>query len=493
MPLSCTPPPKLAGPTKVRSGKTGEEVQDHSGPAPEAVPIEFAGWLPIFGFSGNCGSHPQFTHTSHPPAGYRFTRSLPSPKKHPPSLWSRRLGRLRHAWSRSMQKLGRLLRPFLGIVRGGPRVSLRARLRVLAAIVRLFVQLRRNGARLGPTLRFLQSRHFQSQLLLAHYRGLVFLPSMPYTYNQNPWVVEIEDPTTLFYPLIENGATRALCIADSPYFPVVKTLLESDQCKAIITHMRSTAKLVPLLFQSDTIRQKVYYTPLGVKVPQRRQTHEESEHLDLLFTNSWCQIPENFFVRGGLDVLVAFAILHKRYPHLRLTLRTHLPKLDDRFHRLIQAGWVRIINRFMAPEEMDALLGSSHIFLLPAARVHIVSLLQAMSYGLAVVASDGWGIEEYLVHERNGLVVKGRYGKTSWEDEEAGMLRENYDSMFQPDPRIVRGLVEAVSRLVEDRELRQRLGKTARRDVQTNYNLDNWNQGLKKVLDQALARSPQRQ
>src|SRR5437016_584218 len=41
----------------------------------EPVCVEFVGWLPCFGFFGNCGNHPQFGHTESPPPGYRFTRS----------------------------------------------------------------------------------------------------------------------------------------------------------------------------------------------------------------------------------------------------------------------------------------------------------------------------------------------------------------------------------------------------------------------------------
>jgi glycosyltransferase involved in cell wall biosynthesis len=197
-------------------------------------------------------------------------------------------------------------------------------------------------------------------------------------------------------------------------------------------------------------------------------------------------VPANFYLRGGLDVLEAFATLRVRYPHLRLTLRTSLPPLDDHYHRILESGWVRVIDRFMTGEEMDQLMAGSHVFLLPAARVHILSLLQAMSFGLTVVASDGWGIEEYVHHEHNGLIVKGRYGKTSWADYEAGMLREDYDFMDTSDATVVEGLVEAVSRLVEDADLRRRLGRTARQDVQTTYTLEGWNRGLQEVFDQIL-------
>jgi glycosyltransferase involved in cell wall biosynthesis len=461
-----------------------EAVQNHDTRA--AVPVEFAGWLPIYEHAGNCGRHPQFQHTTKAPSGYRFTCSAASVRR--PSRVERGIDRLCDGVGRAWWALGRLLRPLVGIFRTGAGVGVGARLRVLAAMIRLFITLRRRGARLVPILNFLRSRHYQSQLLLARYRGLVFLPSIPHTYGQNPWVVEIEDPTTLFNPFFHNGQTYSLRPADSPYFPIIKTLLESDQCKGIITHMRSTAALVPRLFGSEIIRNKVFYIPLGVSVPERWQRHSnnDDEPINLLFTNSWHQSPGNFRLRGGLEILEAFAILHERYPQLRLTLRTGLPILEPRHHRIIEEGWVRVISRFMSAEELSELMAESHVYLLPAARVHIVSLLQAMSHGLAVVASDGWGFEEYVDHDRNGLIVKGRYGKVSWVDGPAGLVREDYEPLFDPDSEVVRGLVEAVSRLVEEPGLRRRLGRSARRDVETTYNLECWNAGLKDVFDHML-------
>jgi hypothetical protein len=65
------------------------------------------------------------------------------------------------------------------------------------------------------------------------------------------------------------------------------------------------------------------------------------------------------------------------------------------------------------------------------------------------------------------------------------MLRENYEVMYTPDPEVVAGIVEAVSRLVEDPTLRRRLGRTARADVREKYNPDAWNRGLQSALDQA--------
>ena len=451
-------------------------------------PVEFAGWLPVYVGSGNCGAHPQFGHTQSPPPGYRFTRSgvTPSTKSglltrmialagpRPLRLWFATLAAVRFPFA--------FFRPRKG-------VTLAARWRVFVAAVSLFLLLVRKGCKPLAAARFVVSRHLQSQLLTGGRHDLVFYTSMPYTFGQNPWVIEVEDPTTLFYPLIQNGNTCDMDVRGRAVYPVVKALLEADHCRAILTHIASSARLIAALFDSEVIRRKVVYAPLGVRLPARFQPHDPAPAdapIDLLFINSWCQVAENFFVRGGLDVLEAFSILRKKYPNLRLTLRTELPDLAEHYHRIVTDGWVRVIDRFLTPEEMAELHAGSHIFLLPAARVHIVSLLQAMSYGLAVVGSDGWGMEEYLDDGRNGLVVRGRHGTASWADEDAGVLRENYETTYTPDPVVVAGIVEAVSRLVEDRELRRRLGRAARADVETRYNLANWNQGMKAAFDLAL-------
>lgn len=464
-----------------------EKVQQKIDEVQQKTPIEFAGWMTIFRWAGNCGQHPQFRHIESPPDGYRFTVSEP-PVSRKRTLFTRAVSKFNYLSKKASEVFWSCTRPLLRIFQGGPRVGLRNRLKVYSAMTRLFFQLHATGAGILPILRFLQSRHFQSQLLMMRSQGLAFLPSMPFTYGQKPWVIEIEDATTLFFPFVQNGGTSKFSMRDSPYYPIIKSMLEADHCKGIITHMKATADMVPRFFDSEIIRKKLFYAPLGVNLPVRYQRHEpqnENETINLLFINSWCQAPANFFLRGGLDVLEAFSTLHQRYPQLRLTIRTNFPPLDHYFYGLMEKSWVRVIQRFMTAEEIAELHAESHIFLLPAARIHILSLLQAMSYGLAVVTSDGWGIKEYVTHDRNGLIVPGRYGTASWTDEEAAQLRENYEPTYTSDPVVVQGIIDAVSRLVEDHELRARLGRTARADVKNHFHLEGWNGMLKKALDQA--------
>jgi glycosyltransferase involved in cell wall biosynthesis len=190
---------------------------------------------------------------------------------------------------------------------------------------------------------------------------------------------------------------------------------------------------------------------------------------------------------GGLDLLEAFSILASRYPNVRLILRTALPPdLDSRYLRIIQDYPIEVVDQFLPTNHMEELLSNVDIYVLPSARLHVVSILEAMAHGLAVVVSDGWGITEYVEHYRNGIVVRGRYGKCSWMDVN-GMLREDYSPLFASDPLVVSGLVDSLSTLIEDRDFCERLGKAARKDIETKFSIENWNRGLKKVFDRALS------
>ena len=466
----------------VVSAESLDDVHERIQALREASPVEFLGWLPTFKWFGNCGAHPQFGHTELPPAGYKFVRSQPlakpavRKKEARPSLFHQ-LKRLATLPFRSARGLMLNMREF-----GFAQCAV-----TLVACLKLVVYLIRKTKMVGPTLRFVHSRHFRSQVMAPRTAELAFLTSLPQTYGQHPWVIEIEDSTTLFFPFLPNGLTSDLDVKASPYYKLTKALLESPSCRAILTHMRSTFDTLPTLFESDIIAKKTHYAPLGVRLPEQWQTQDESETIDLLFTNSWHQQQVGFYLRGGLDVLDAFEILHERHPQLRLTLRTQLPRLDDRYQRLIENNWIRVIDRFMPAKELEELQTQTHIYLLPSARIHIVSMLQAMAYGQVVVASDGWGVEEYVEHERTGMIVKGRAGTVSWMDESVGLLREDYSHLYESNPVVVRNIVEAVSRLLEDASLRKRLGNAARKTVESRYNLTQWNASLKSVFDAARA------
>lgn len=87
--------------------------------------------------------------------------------------------------------------------------------------------------------------------MLPRNPGMLFLTSIPYTYGQHPWVIEIEDATTLFFPYLRNGETATVRPAASPYYPIVRsTCSRIATAAASSRHMHSTAEMLPRLFRS---------------------------------------------------------------------------------------------------------------------------------------------------------------------------------------------------------------------------------------------------
>jgi glycosyltransferase involved in cell wall biosynthesis len=202
---------------------------------------------------------------------------------------------------------------------------------------------------------------------------------------------------------------------------------------------------------------------------KKRRT--DIDAVTLLFTNSWHQGATGFYLRGGLDVLEAYSMLYSEYKNLRLIVRSKLPDdLNGRYRQIIERCNVTVIDRFLPADEVQLLFESSDVYLLPSARLHVVSIVQAMAHGLTIVTSDGWGIAEYIDHERNGLIVAGRYGETSWMTPD-GMLMEDYRPLLTGSPKVANALTEVLAMLINEPGRRRHLGATARQDVETIFRL----------------------
>ena len=414
-------------------------------------PVEFVGWLPVFRRFGDCGRHPQFIHTTQPPQGYYFRESGPNRSLNP----------------------GRTLFMLVKLVTRATGLAARAMIA---------------GARPSQILRFLATRGLREQLALPMRPQLVFVPSVPYTLGQDNWLIEIEDTISLMFPFVHNGQTRDIGPEGNPILPILKVMLESNSCKGIITHMKSTADSIPTLFRSERLREKVTYAPMGVSPkPVYSRSRFPKTRIDLLFTNSWRQKGATFFNRGGLDVLEAFAILRKKYSHVYLTLRTTLPDLGERHRQIVYGEGVRLLDKFLARESWHRLIRQCDIYMLPSDRIHVMSMLEAMSFGTVLLTSDGWGIDEYVRHGETGIIVPGRYGKVTWMEKASGILREHYAHMHRPDKEVIDRIVEEVSALVEDPDKMYRIQTAARRSVAEEFTIDRWNNGLKTALDKAVA------
>ncbi|MEU7562248.1 glycogen synthase [Streptomyces eurythermus] len=125
-----------------------------------------------------------------------------------------------------------------------------------------------------------------------------------------------------------------------------------------------------------------------------------------------------------------------------------------------RTGVVRV-DEMLDPRSLRQLLTHASVFVCPSVYepMGIVNL-EAMACGTAVVASAVGGIPEVVEHGRTGLLVPLERDPRSESGEPA-------------DPaRFAGALAEAVNTLLEDRDLRARMGREGRRRVETEFTWD---------------------
>jgi glycosyltransferase involved in cell wall biosynthesis len=321
------------------------------------------------------------------------------------------------------------------------------------------------------------------------------LPTFPFSHLNEDWFVEIEDITTLFFPYVVNGQTGDKRLGEIRQYPLIKHLLESPRCKGILTHVGSTKRAVEGVFRSEMITGKVTHIPVAY-VPREQVSEDDldakrsASEARFFFNNSWHQSPINFYLRGGISILEAFEEVLRTEAPVQLVLRSRLPRdLESRFHNVLIDPRVSVMDRFMPNEKYLEILRQSHYFLLPSARLHIVSLLESMYYGAVPIVSDGWGILEHVEDGKTGHVLSGVYGKVSWEDEETSELREDYTLMYRAPGLVSQSLKDKIEQLVSEPGRRREVALAAHRYVKTNHSIEKFNRSFKDFLDRGTAQA----
>lgn len=332
--------------------------------------------------------------------------------------------------------------------------------------------------------RFLASRDPGSLALAPEDADLTFLHTTPLTFDASPWLLHLESVSTLFWPFLHQGALRGRRLYEEPVYPVVARLLASDNCRGLFTHCRHTVEQIERIFQSDAIAAKVRYAPLGVRIPPdwraaadaaMAEKHRADRPMEILFTNSWHQAPENFCNRGGLDIVAAFIELHRQRPNVHLTVRSSVPTDIDggEIGRILREHpAITLLDEKISDDALHRLILAADVFLLPSAALHSVSTLRAMALGAVCVVSDLPVFAEFIDDGVTGAVVRGRAAKTLSVDPESGWEQDDYASMRAVDPEVAGNLLTVLLDLCDRPAWRRDVAAAARDACDRRFSFD---------------------
>lgn len=173
-------------------------------------------------------------------------------------------------------------------------------------------------------------------------------------------------------------------------------------------------------------------TELPTNIPSRNHPHKVS----LVFCGRVGQR------KGAFDLIEAFAKLpdkYKEFTQMILAGDGEIEKAQQLAESLNVAQYITFLG-WINSQQRDELLSKADVFVLPSYNEGLpMAILEAMGWGLPIIATPVGGIPDLVISQQNGLLVA---------------------------PGNIQELSQAIQLLIEDENLRLSLGRVARNNVE---------------------------
>lgn len=305
-------------------------------------------------------------------------------------------------------------------------------------------------------------------------KGFGFSPTHGYFGPEN-YVVNLEHYSSIFTYLYinSNKDTSEVDIYNSPWSRLMTAAFLQPNFKGILCHIKDTINTFKILSKEFTnLYSKFIYFPLASpEASENRSAKIYKDKINVLFTNSFGgQIP-NFRLRGGNESFNAILSLIEQYKNLHLITIGPTPIIN---HERISQYPYHIENTLF-----DSLVEQCNIMLIPAMRIHTISLVKALCNGIIPIVSDGWGFDEYITHQYNGLISKGQLGHTSFKDKN-NILVENYS--VNASEELTFNIIQNLKYLLDNQDIYNKISENCIKYSKENFNIKKRNKILEDLI-----------
>jgi glycosyltransferase involved in cell wall biosynthesis len=267
---------------------------------------------------------------------------------------------------------------------------------------------------------------------------------------------------------------------------IVCNLLKSKYCRSIIYECDAGKRALLQSLCIPELDPNIKIIPSGVPSRKFYKTENHDGKIKLLFVNSTnINAGWNFNLKGGQILLSAFRSLKQEYPNLELFIRSGIPENIKKSCQGLPG--LRIVDKPLPWEELESEFKTADIFVMPTYVTPSTVFLDAMSFELPVITTDVWANPEYIRDGENGLLIHHPLAYKYTDGDIVHFDSPEYKKSLQTvDQDMVNELVSAIRLLVENADLRRKMGVAGRQWVEKEHSMDAWRSGLKKVLDEAL-------
>lgn len=296
--------------------------------------------------------------------------------------------------------------------------------------------------------------------------------------SEKPWLVDLEF----------SNALCGYCSLTLAKNIIVKKL-RSKTCKGILPWSNWAKETLLSSIDCKDFLDKITVVRYTVSPKDLSKIKRDRSTIRIFFLGS--MNPGNlssFEFKGLYETVDAFLELQRKYENLELIIRSIVP--SEIKERVKNFSNIRLLDKPISPSELENLYLTSHIFPHSGFEVLNLSVLEAMSYGLPVIATSLYSTSEAIHHMKNGILidlpdVNPFYTKQNTPND---FSKSFVSHMRMLRPYMKDRLKEYLELLIEDESLRDKIGREATLSIEKGeFSIEKRNKILKDVFDKATS------
>lgn len=293
--------------------------------------------------------------------------------------------------------------------------------------------------------------------------------------NKKPWVVDVEMAGSFVGLINWNSLKKPL----TRY--LISKYLSSPWCKKILPYSYAAKKNI-----EEWIDCKKFKDKIEVVHPAYHTTkvnREQSDEVTFSFICRTSPDPLDFYIKGGHDLLKAFQILNKKYDNIRLKVKGTIPQ-----HLRKNLRNVTFTEENLPREKFyEEFLYKPDVYVQPTlVDTFAIAVVEAMSVGLPVVATNMFAMPEIIKEGHNGFLINTKMHWDKYVKWDPKYEQFNKDAA-KNHPEMIKDLVKKLSILIEDKKLRKKMGQNSFKILDSGkLSIKRRNKQLRKIYDEAL-------
>lgn len=275
--------------------------------------------------------------------------------------------------------------------------------------------------------------------------------------TDKPWIFDVEMVWQLFISGRDTdiGKKRALKI------------LMRDNCKSILAWTNDAKQEIVSKFPE--IKDKIEVVSYAMPPPKFKKIKHKG--INLLFVGRY------FYEKGGKHTLYIFDKLTKKYENVKCLFVSQTPK--EILEKYSSNKKIKFYDLMPHQKLMEEIFPKADIFVyLGYSDTYGFSFIEAMSFGLPIITADG--------HARKDIISEG---KTGFIIPRIGHYRTKIDThnFGDNEKKIIQGLIEKTSLLIENEELREKMSIDCIKTVRDGkFSIKERNEKLRRIYEEAL-------